>query len=56
MPPQKQVAQRPPPKRIEPSSAPMLVGIVEHVTSLAECGEVVRGIVSRIVVEMGARK
>ena len=40
---------------VEPASSPMLGRIVDHVAALAQCGQVARCIVGRIVVEMRAR-
>src|SRR3546814_12859694 len=37
-----------------PSTTPMLVSIVDHVAPLAERSQVARGVVGRIMVEVGA--
>src|SRR3546814_19860850 len=39
---------------IEPSTTPMFVSIVDHVAPLAERSQVARGVVGRIMVEVGA--
>jgi hypothetical protein len=45
-----------PPKGILPPSAPVLVGIMDHVAALAQRGKVMVIIVRRVVVEMRTSK
>ena len=49
---EKQVSQRLPAPKCEPSPALVLGAIVKHVAALAEGSEVARAVVGRIVVEM----
>jgi hypothetical protein len=39
---------------IAPPPPAVLLGIVEHVTPLAECGEVAEAVVARVVIQMRA--
>ena len=48
------IGARPEPKHLAPPSPAVLLAVVEHVTSLAECGEVARPVVARVMVEMRA--
>ena len=48
-----QIAQRPVAEPIPPALPTMLGGIMEHVATLAQCGEVGRRVVAGIVIEMG---
>ena len=52
----KKVPQRADAERVPPSPPPMLGRVVDHVTALAQRREVGRGIIARIVVEVGTRE
>lgn len=49
-----QVAYRLPSERVEPSPSAMFARIMAHVAALAECSEVARPVVARIVVQVRA--